>query len=238
MALWPRSVRHSRREWRSFAKARLGYATAAYVRSPYNAEATVSRSAEGEPGPELLSPNLEHPARGGLHILCAVGAGMRDGIREAAEDGKVAIVQACAARIGERLAPRRLGELLKGGMTQLSKLPLRSRPGPLQWRRQTAELSPMPPRPPRSLSTVCLSLEGPAPGGPPPAHWPTTQSPSVIISAVAPKARSGKAAPGGRPAHLVADIHAGRRCAHSRVPLTAMARSRSSSAVLRSTPQR
>src|ERR1017187_8060829 len=42
------------------------------------------------------------------HILYAVGAGIRDGITEAAKDGTVAVLQATGRHIGDRLIPARI----------------------------------------------------------------------------------------------------------------------------------
>jgi hypothetical protein len=44
------------------------------------------------------------------HILYAVGAGIRDGITEAAKDGTVAVLQATGRHIRDRLVPQRLRE--------------------------------------------------------------------------------------------------------------------------------
>jgi hypothetical protein len=44
------------------------------------------------------------------HILYAVGAGVKEGIQEAAKDGTVAVLQASGRHISERLVPKRLRE--------------------------------------------------------------------------------------------------------------------------------
>jgi hypothetical protein len=48
------------------------------------------------------------------HVLYAVGAGIKDGISEAAKDGTVAVLQATARHIKERLVPQTLRKFFAG----------------------------------------------------------------------------------------------------------------------------
>ena len=66
---------------------------------------------------ELAPPGEAHfdPFTVGTLVACfilyAVGAGVKDGIQEAAKDGTVAILRACGHRVSERLAPGRFHEI-------------------------------------------------------------------------------------------------------------------------------
>ncbi|HUD40085.1 MAG TPA: hypothetical protein VMR14_24550 [Streptosporangiaceae bacterium] len=57
------------------------------------------------------------------HILYAVGAGIKEGITEAAKDGTVAVLQASGRHISERLVPQRLRDFFSAKPDEADKDP-------------------------------------------------------------------------------------------------------------------
>jgi hypothetical protein len=57
------------------------------------------------------------------HVLYAIGAGIKEGITEAAKDGTVAVLQASGRHISERLVPQRLRDFFTAKADEAGKDP-------------------------------------------------------------------------------------------------------------------
>jgi hypothetical protein len=93
---------------------------------------------------ELAPPGEAHfdPFSVGTLLACcivyAVGAGVKDGIQEAAKDLTVSVLRACGRRVSERLTPERFREVFTEPDRQPPPPPLGSRtPGASVWPRRS-----------------------------------------------------------------------------------------------------